>query len=256
MVCDLSVFSLPSLYTCTRKSTVYFVLGYSISELLSFHSYFHLLYKRVLVQETEALHSVCNPFLELHNCALPNCWWLFICLQGCQCCDNTPPSWGKGGFSCHGYWLCTHRSQYSSEFMFSSPHTQHHRLPIKHQSACGQSGDLFMCQPSRQLAETPALHSLFTQSVIHSTCQRCKISAEPEKRQQNTLLAHYVAASPRCGGHILLALRGRHPLWGTGVLSVIDTTSSPPIVRPLIADCTTEKCLFIQKAKDSTGFCF
>ena len=35
---------------------------------------------------------------------------------------------------------------------------------------------------------------------------------------------------------ILLALRGRHPLWGTGVLSVIETTSIPPILRPLIAD--------------------
>lgn len=42
------------------------------------------------------------------------------------------------------------------------------------------------------------------------------------------------------GGHILLALRGRHPLCGTGVSSVIDTTSRPPIVRPLIADCTTD----------------
>lgn len=42
------------------------------------------------------------------------------------------------------------------------------------------------------------------------------------------------------GDHILLALRGRHPLCGTGVLSVIDTTSRPPMVKPLIADCTTE----------------
>ena len=46
-------------------------------------------------------------------------------------------------------------------------------------------------------------------------------------------------------GHILLALRGRHPLCGTGVLSVMDTTSRPPIVTPLIADCTTEKNTFI-----------
>lgn len=37
------------------------------------------LYKRFLVEETEALHSVCDPFFELHNCVLlPNCWWLFM----------------------------------------------------------------------------------------------------------------------------------------------------------------------------------
>lgn len=40
--------------------------------------------------------------------------------------------------------------------------------------------------------------------------------------------------------YILRALRGRHPLCGTGVLSVIDTTSRPPIVKPLIADCVRQ----------------
>lgn len=42
--------------------------------------------------------------------------------------------------------------------------------------------------------------------------------------------------------HILRALRGRQPLCGTGVLSVMETTSSPPMVNPLMADYTqTEK---------------
>lgn len=63
--------------------------------------------------------------------------------------------------------------------------------------------------------------------------------------QQNTLIAYYIlrlwhppthtrTASGR--RHSRLALRGRHPLCGTGVLSVTDTTSRPPIVRPLMAD--------------------
>lgn len=38
--------------------------------------------------------------------------------------------------------------------------------------------------------------------------------------------------------HILRALRGRQPLCGTGVLSVMETTSSPPMVNPLMADYT------------------
>lgn len=195
------------LFTHVQGSLLYiFCFGLQHPSFQNYSNFIQIispfLYKRVLVEETEALHSQsATLFLELHNCVLlPNCWWLFICLQGCQCCDNTPPSWGKGGFSCHGYWLCTHRSQYSSESLFSSPHTQYHRLPIKHQSACGQSGDLFMCQPSRQLADTPVWCSLFTPSAIHSTRQQYKISIEPGMRQQNTLLAHYVAASSRCGG--------------------------------------------------------
>lgn len=37
--------------------------------------------------------------------------------------------------------------------------------------------------------------------------------------------------------HSLLAFRGRQPLWGTGVLSVMEMTSKPPIVSPLMAAC-------------------
>lgn len=35
--------------------------------------------------------------------------------------------------------------------------------------------------------------------------------------------------------HILLAFRGRQPLCGIGVLSVMEMTSKPPIVKPLMA---------------------
>jgi len=35
--------------------------------------------------------------------------------------------------------------------------------------------------------------------------------------------------------HIRLAFRGRQPLCGTGVLSVMEMTSKPPIVNPLMA---------------------
>jgi len=35
--------------------------------------------------------------------------------------------------------------------------------------------------------------------------------------------------------HIRLAFRGRQPLCGTGVLSVMEITSRPPIVKPLMA---------------------
>lgn len=107
--------------------------------------------------------------------------------------------------------------------------------------------------------ETLVLCPLIKPSVIHFTSL-----AEHETLQHNILLAFYKARACLAavhpgwrvvvvcvcvGGHILLAFRGRHPLCGTGVLSVIDTTSRPPIVRPLIADCTTEKNLFVNKAE-------
>lgn len=64
------------------------------------------------------------------------------------------------------------------------------------------------------------------------------------RQHSSFLLLHCILV---CGGHVLLALRGRHPLCGTGVLSVIDTTFRPPIVRPFIADCMTEKNIFIDQ---------
>lgn len=41
--------------------------------------------------------------------------------------------------------------------------------------------------------------------------------------------------------HSLRAFRGRQPLCGTGVLSVIEITSRPPMVSPLMADWKDQK---------------
>lgn len=41
--------------------------------------------------------------------------------------------------------------------------------------------------------------------------------------------------------HSLRAFLGRHPLCGMGVLSVIEITSRPPMVRPLMADWKKQK---------------
>lgn len=42
---------------------------------------------------------------------------------------------------------------------------------------------------------------------------------------------------PCTAPHTLLAFRGRQPLWGTGLLSVMEMISKPPMVSPLMAAC-------------------
>lgn len=126
---------------------------------------------------------------------------------------------------------------------------KHHRN--EHQSACSETEGLFMCQQSQQKTETPVLCSLITPSAITSTNELCEVSSEQSYTTKHfiSILRHNSFLLLQCilvrGGHVLRALRGRHPLCGTGVLSVIDTTSRPAIVKPLIADCTTEKNTFI-----------
>lgn len=58
----------------------------------------------------------------------------------------------------------------------------------------------------------------------------------PPLRLQAQLLMLSAQTDWITGVYILRALRGRQPLCGTGVLSVMDTISSPPIVNPLMAD--------------------
>lgn len=162
------------------------------------------------------------------------------------------------GFSRHGYRLYPNRRRvehrsYETLWCFSS-HTDSfckHQPTNEYQSACGETEDLFMCQQSQQRTQTPVLYSLITPSAIISTFELCKVSSEPGNTTKHfiSISQHKALLLLQCtlvpGGHVLLALRGRQPLCGTGVLSVIDTTSRPPIVKPLIADCTTEKNTFI-----------
>lgn len=103
--------------------------------------------------------------------------------------------------------------------------------------ACSEMKDL--------IHQTPVPRSLLTTCAINFTNEQCHVGLEQKTTK------HFISRSSRsCGfppaavggaSHILLALRGRHPLCGTGVSSVMDTTSRPPIVRPLMADCTARQ---------------
>ena len=87
--------------------------------------------------------------------------------------------------------------------------------------------------------------------INHPICNSWVNRIQSTERKEHLITKHFISILQRSSillqcilggtGHILLALRGRHPLCGTGVLSVIDTTSRPAIVSPLIADCATEK---------------
>lgn len=63
----------------------------------------------------------------------------------------------------------------------------------------------------------------------------------PPLRLQAQLLMLSAQTDWITGVYILRALRGRQPLCGTGVLSVMDTISSPPMVNPLMADWTQKQ---------------
>lgn len=128
-----------------------------------------------------------------------------------------------------------------------------HQSTNEHKSACSENEGLFICQQQQQRTEKPVLCSLITPICNYFPKTLFVRSAQSQKSYTTKLfisiIQHKSFLLLQCilahKDHVLLAFRGRHPLCGTGVLSVIDTTSRPPIVRPLIADCRAEKNAFI-----------
>lgn len=183
----------------------------------SFQNYNHFiqiispfLYKKALVEETEALHSVCSPFGAVFY-YLTVGDFSFVCKDVSAVMIHHPAGVKEGlVVMATG---CVHTGV-STAVSPCFPH------PTRSTISCllnirvpAVRVEIYLCVSHhgswlRHLLDAHYLHHL--QFIPHANSVK---SAEPGMRQQNTLLAHYVAALSRCGGS--------HPpgfAWATSVV--------------------------------------